>query len=93
MLKDLGEKLAPCLACHGDEPQKLKGGLDLTSAMAALAGGDSGRPAVVPGKPDASPLVVAVTRKDPDLVMPPKENDRLTDAEVAACLDRSATDL
>ena len=40
---------AKCLACHGDDAQKLKGGLDLTSAKAALAGGDSGRPAVVPG--------------------------------------------
>ena len=75
---------AKCLACHGDDPKKLKGGLDLTSAKAALAGGDSEKPAVVPGKPDASPLVVAVTRKDPDLVMPPKENDKLSDAEVAA---------
>src|SRR6476619_3656887 len=65
---------AKCLACHGDDPAKLKGGLDLTSAKAALAGGDSGKPAVIPGKPDASLLVVAVTRKDPDLVMPPKEN-------------------
>src|SRR5581483_7636274 len=75
---------AKCLACHGDDPQKLKGGLDLSSAKAALAGGDSGKPAVVPGKPDDSPLVVAVSRKDPDLVMPPKENDKLSAAEVAA---------
>jgi mono/diheme cytochrome c family protein len=75
---------AKCLACHGDDPQKLKGGLDLSNAKAVAAGGDGGKPAVVPGKPADSPLYVAVTRKDPDLVMPPKESDKLTVAEIAA---------
>jgi mono/diheme cytochrome c family protein len=75
---------AKCLACHGADPKQIKGGLDLTTAKAALAGGDSGAPALVAGKPDVSPLYTAVTRQDPDLVMPPKENDKLSAAEVAA---------
>jgi mono/diheme cytochrome c family protein len=71
-----------CLACHGDDPNDLKGGYDLRKRDAALKGGDSGEPAVVPGKPEHSPLYVAVTRKDDALVMPPKENDKLTADEV-----------
>src|SRR5262245_66003757 len=69
-----------CLACHGEDPKgELKGKLDLRSRETALKGGASGKPAIVPGKPEDSLLYVAVTRKDPDLVMPPKENDKLTD--------------
>ncbi len=71
-----------CLACHGDDPKKLRGGLDLRSRATALQGGDSGKPALVPGKPEDSLLYLAVTRKDETLVMPPKENDRLSADEV-----------
>ncbi|MGL4552033.1 MAG: PSD1 and planctomycete cytochrome C domain-containing protein, partial [Gemmataceae bacterium] len=75
---------AKCFACHGDDRKKRRGGLDLTTLAGMRAGGDSGKPALVPGRPDASPLVVSVTRKDPGLVMPPKDSDRLTDDDVAA---------
>jgi hypothetical protein len=83
---DVGPVLqTKCLPCHGEDPKgQLKGGLDLRTRAGALKGGDSGRPAIVPGKPDESPLYRAVTRTDPDLVMPPKENDRLSAAEVEA---------
>jgi hypothetical protein len=40
-----------CLGCHN--PSDRKGGLDLTAATGALAGGDSG-PAIVPGDVEAS---------------------------------------
>ena len=73
-----------CLACHGDDPKKLKGGLDLRSREAMLQGGESGEPAVVPGVPDESPLYRAVTREDPTLAMPPKENDKLAAEDVTA---------
>src|SRR3954470_7920274 len=66
-----------CLACHGDDPKKLRGKLDLRTRDATLQGGESGEPAVVPGKPEESPLYLAVTREDPLLAMPPKENDKL----------------
>src|SRR5262245_5439630 len=75
---------AKCLPCHGDDPKKLRGGLDLSSAETARAGGDSGRPACSPGRPAESRLYVAVTRTDPKLVMPPKDTDRLTAADVAS---------
>jgi mono/diheme cytochrome c family protein len=79
---------AKCLACHGADGTDLKGGLDLTSRTALLKGGDSKKPAVVPGKPADSPVYRAVTRTDADFrAMPPKENDRLSDADVKALRD------
>ena len=71
-----------CLACHGDDAEKIKGDLDMRSRAGLLRGGESGRPALVPGEPDRSPLFVAVTWKDEDLEMPPKENDRLAAEQI-----------
>src|SRR4029079_18223120 len=59
-----------CLSCHG--PDKAEGGLRLGTREAALKGGDS-VPAVVPGKPDQSLLLMAVKRTHKVLEMPPKE--------------------
>jgi mono/diheme cytochrome c family protein len=73
---------ARCLACHGGDPKKIEGELDLTSRDGLLKGGASGKPTVVPGNPAESPLYIAVTRQNPELVMPPKENDRLSAEEV-----------
>lgn len=75
-----------CLACHGDEPSKVKGDLVLTSRKALLKGGDSGTPALTPGKPMQSPLFLAATREhEPDWsAMPPKENDRLNHRQIEA---------
>src|SRR5262249_11132802 len=68
---------ARCFACHGDDASKVKGGLDLTSPDGLLAGGDSGRPGVVPAKAVESPVYKAVTGTDDDYApMPPKENDK-----------------
>jgi mono/diheme cytochrome c family protein len=76
---------AKCFACHGADAAEVKGGFDLTSRAVLLKGGDSGKPGVVPGKAADSPLYKAVTRADADFAaMPPKENDKLTDAEVKA---------
>src|SRR5689334_9603589 len=57
-----------CFNCHG--PQKHKSGLRLDSLESFLKGGDSG-PVVVPGNPDASPMIQAV-RYDGATKMPPK---------------------
>jgi hypothetical protein len=73
-----------CLGCHGGDPKKVRGGLDLTSREATLRGGESGEPAVVAGRPADSPLYLAVTREDPSLAMPPKENDKLAAEDVEA---------
>jgi hypothetical protein len=75
--------VAKCLACHGNDPADLKGKLDLRSRAAAIKGGESREPAIVPGQPDKSPLYRAVAWEDDTLQMPPKANDRLTADEVA----------
>jgi len=74
---------AKCLACHGKDPQDLKGKYDLRSRAAATQGGESAEPAIVAGQPEKSPLYRAVTWEDDTLQMPPKENDRLTAEQVA----------
>lgn len=72
-----------CLACHGADAKKLAGNFDLRDLKAALKGGDSGEPAIVPGKPEASPLYLAVTRASDDWsAMPPKEAEKLTDEQL-----------
>ncbi len=71
---------AKCFACHGDDPDDLKSGFDMRNRAGLLEGGDSGEPAVVPGKPEDSPLYEAVRWEG--LEMPPKENDRLTAAQI-----------
>jgi len=72
-----------CLSCHGRDEDKIKGGLDLRTLQDALEGGDSLKPALVPGAPDQSPFYLAVTRRHEDWkAMPPKENDALTADQV-----------
>ncbi len=70
-----------CNVCHGDDADDVRGDLDLRTREGMLRGGETG-PAIVPGDPEQSALFVAVTWRDPDLRMPPKENDRLSEAEV-----------
>ena len=69
-----------CFRCHGD---KEKGGLKLDSRQAALRGGDSEIPSIVPGDPSASELILRVRSDDEDLIMPPT-GDPLPEAQIAA---------
>lgn len=69
-----------CYECHGEKKQKSSFRLDVKST--ALAGGESGKPAIVPGKSSDSALIRHVTSADPDEMMPPK-GDRLTAAQIA----------
>lgn len=71
-----------CLSCHGNEPDDLRGDLDLRSRRTMLRGGASGEAAVVPGSPAISPLVLALKRQDPDKAMPPKENEALSPDDI-----------
>lgn len=73
-----------CYECHSHAKEKAKGGLVLDSRGGWLTGGDSGA-AVVPGKPNESPLLEAIAYKNPDLKMPPKH--RLSKQEVAQFRD------
>ena len=73
-----------CLACHGNDEAKIKGGLDMRTLAATLKGGDSEKPAFLAGKPEESPLYLAVTRKHDDWEpMPPKEADKLNAEQTA----------
>jgi hypothetical protein len=48
-----------------------------------MLGGDSDKPAIIPGKPDESPLILAVLRQSEDFeAMPPKEPDRLSAQQI-----------
>lgn len=60
---------ASCVGCHsGENP---KGDLSVETVAALLKGGQSGEPAIVPGKAEASPLIRYVTDQLEDLEMPP----------------------
>jgi mono/diheme cytochrome c family protein len=66
-----------CFRCHGE---KERGGLKLNSREAAFKGGDSKQPAVVPGKPETSALMVRL-QADEEHRMPPK-GERLKPEQV-----------
>src|SRR5437763_2314746 len=70
---------ANCQKCHG--PTKQRGGLRLDSRDGAVGKGDSGSPAITPGKPAASELIRRVTAKDPAERMPP-DGAALTAAQI-----------
>ena len=60
-----------CHECHAAD-KKVKAGLRLDHAEGWLRGGDSG-PAVIPGKPDESPLIKAIRYTKLEFeAMPPK---------------------
>ncbi|HLX61981.1 MAG TPA: DUF1553 domain-containing protein [Planctomycetota bacterium] len=84
-IKFFEQKIRPvlaerCIKCHGAEKQK--GHLRLDTLDAAVKGGDT-KPAIVPGAPEKSLLITAVERTDPDLSMPPKE-DQLSEPDRVA---------
>lgn len=67
-----------CLACHGKDEAKIKGGLDMRTLASTLKGGESETPGLLPGKPEESPLYLATLRTHKDWeAMPPKEADKL----------------
>ena len=74
-----------CLACHGDNPEKIKGGLDMSTLDGLLAGGESEKPSLVVGDPFSSPLYLAVTREHESdwAAMPPKDNDKLNPDQIS----------
>jgi hypothetical protein len=59
-----------CYECHSSRSRSLKGGLRVESRGGLVRGGDSG-PAIVPGKPDDSLLVKAVSYDGEVTEMPP----------------------
>ncbi|NBR43372.1 MAG: hypothetical protein EBU04_11135, partial [Verrucomicrobia bacterium] len=73
-----------CIACHGKDEAKIKGGLDMRTLASTLKGGDSEKPGFIAGKPEESPMYLAVTRKHDDWEpMPPKEAEKLYTDQIA----------
>ena len=68
-----------CFYCHGPDPKHREADQRLDTSEGALA------MAVVPGKPDESPLIERVTTHDADTLMPPpaSKKGRLTDEQIA----------
>jgi len=67
-----------CLDCHSTEDHK--GGLDASSVPGLMKGGKKAGPAIVPGKPDESPLVQYVRGlRQPQM---PKGNPALSEEEL-----------
>jgi hypothetical protein len=60
-----------CYSCHSSAQARPMGGLLLDSRAGVFRGGQSGAPALVPGKPDQSILIAAVRGSNKDLKMPP----------------------
>jgi ankyrin repeat protein len=58
-----------CVACHSGE--RAKGGFKMVDRPSLLQGGKRGEPAVIPGKPEVSPLLRLVQDQVEDLEMPP----------------------
>lgn len=75
-----------CYECHGSSQQE--SGLRLDDREALLAGGESGAPAVVPGRAMASELVRRMTLpRDDDDAMPPDGRQRLSADEMLVLID------
>jgi len=70
-----------CYKCHSIEQGKSKGGLTLDTKEGLLKGGDGGA-VIIAGKPEESPLIMAVSYKDKDLQMPPK-GEKLSEKQIA----------
>ena len=69
-----------CYKCHSSQAEKVKAGLLLDTREGVLKGGETG-PAIVPGDPDKSLLIKAISYTDPDLQMP--KDKKLPDDVIA----------
>ncbi|MGB0578641.1 MAG: PSD1 and planctomycete cytochrome C domain-containing protein, partial [Limisphaerales bacterium] len=68
-----------CMACHGNDPDKIKGEFDMRTRSAMLKGGyEFEAKTLIPGKGEQSMLYKVTTRTVEDFEMPPKEADKLT---------------
>lgn len=73
-----------CISCHGGV--KRKAGFSLLFRSEALAVNESGKPAIIPGKPDQSELIRRLTINDPEERMPYK-HEALNDDEISVLYD------
>ncbi len=73
--------LKNCTACHGGV--KEAGGISFIYRERALREGESGKNAIVPGKPESSEMMRRIRSTDPDEMMPqPKHGTPLKPADI-----------
>ncbi len=77
-----------CFRCHGPDEAARQSGLRLDVPDMAMAPADSGRAAIVPGKPEQSELIRRVSSEDPSERMPPPETKRHLTSEQVDLLRR-----
>lgn len=71
-----------CFACHGADEKQRQGKLRLDTD-AAYRPGESGKPAIMPGKPETSELLRRVTLTGRGVMPPPATGKKLTTAQIA----------
>ena len=77
-----------CFACHGPDEKKRDSGLRLDIREQAVRPAESGDIAIVPGRPEASQMIVRLTTKDRDDLMPPPKTHKTISAQELATLRR-----
>ena len=77
-----------CYSCHGIDAGSRKAELRLDRFEFAIAKRKDGGPAIVPGKPDDSPLIQRLETKDEKKIMPPPESHKTLKPEQIALLRR-----
>ena len=70
-----------CYACHASK--RSEGGLRWDRKKSALAGGDSGEPAIVPGKPELSHAIKLVRGEEGEIMPPEDEGEPLAEEQIA----------
>jgi hypothetical protein len=75
-----------CYACHGPDPGARKAGLRLDRTEFAFASHEKYGPAILPGRPDKSPLVQRIESTDSKERMPPPEAHRTLKPQEIALL-------
>ncbi len=70
---------AKCITCHGGV--KKKGGFSVLFRSEAMAITESGKPAIIPGDPEHSEMILRIINKDPEERMPYK-HPPLSEAEI-----------
>ena len=90
---DFRSKIQPifaehCSQCHGVDEAKREGGFRLDTREGALAGGESGVAAIVPGKSAESELVRRILSEDLDSRMPPPSEKKPLSPEQKEILQR-----
>ena len=75
-----------CIKCHG--PDKSKGDLRVDDRDSLLMGGDTEKPALVPGDPASSSIIrVILLPENHDEKMPPKGKGQISSEEISKLIE------